>query len=130
MCTDSCGICFISKSKTQGISKRIRHDIWHLFIETKRGIKGRVGNKILLQHRDYGLIKGYQIINDINLIQPEYNFSDLEMDETFAADTEQDDEPIEAEPQDNDLTVDPFILGRCHGICLLRRAQRTKTEKA
>jgi len=30
---------------------------WHLFIETKRGMKGQIGNKKLLQHWDYGLIR-------------------------------------------------------------------------
>lgn len=30
---------------------------WHLFMETKRGIKGRIGNEKLLRHWDYGLIR-------------------------------------------------------------------------
>jgi hypothetical protein len=53
-----------------------------------------------------GHIKGYQEDNRQNEVRRVGI-----MDETFAADTELDNEPIEAEPQNNDLTLDPFILG-------------------
>jgi hypothetical protein len=55
-----------------------------------------------------------------------------EMDETFAADTKLDEEPIEAESQDNDLSVDPFIRGGAMGFAYsegLRERKRRERKR-
>ncbi len=39
-----------------------------------------------------------------------------EMDEPFTGDAELDDKPEQAEPQDDDLTVDPFFIGGAMGF--------------
>ena len=52
-----------------------------------------------------------------------------EMDELFTADTELDDEPIEAESQDDDFTAkDDFFLGGTMGFGY-EESLRTKTKK-
>ena len=56
----------------------------------------------------------------------------MEMDEPFADDAECDDDPTEAESQDDDLTIDPFILGGAMGFAYeqgLRERKRRKRKK-
>ena len=52
-----------------------------------------------------------------------------EMDEPFADDTELDDEPIEAESQDDDLTLDPFILGGAMGFAFEEGVEERRRKR-
>jgi hypothetical protein len=55
-----------------------------------------------------------------------------EMDEPFSDDNEPDDEPIEAESKDDDLTADPFVVGGLMGFAYeegLRARKRRKPKK-
>ena len=55
-----------------------------------------------------------------------------EMDEPFADEPDHEDEPDKAESQDDDLTLDPFILGGAMGFAYeegLRDRKRRKRKK-
>jgi hypothetical protein len=57
----------------------------------------------------------------------------LEMDDPCTDDAELDDKPDQAEPQDDDLTVDPFLIGGAMGWAYeegLRERKRRKRKNS
>ena len=52
-----------------------------------------------------------------------------EMDEPFTGDTELDDEPIEAESQDDDFTVDSFFIGGVMGLAYSEGLKERKRRR-
>jgi DNA-binding transcriptional MerR regulator len=60
------------------------------------------------------LDQGYTLARAAELAE-KYN-TDTEMDESYTDDTELDDKAIEAESEDDDLTVDPFFIGGAMGF--------------
>ena len=73
----------------------------------------------------------FENFEEENSFEDEYD-ADMEVDEPFADDAELEDKPDQAESQDDDLTLDPFILGGAMGFAYeegLREGKRRKKKR-